>query len=179
MRVSVAVAIGILLPGLALAQSLGEVAKKEKERRKQGQAAGKVLTEEDLKKGKGQLANDPTGTTPAPAATAAPASSAASDAAYAAATAKRQKEESEWRARAAEAQAKVAEAKKRYETVSKMSLVIGERYVDQNGKTVVGSAEELQRMTAQAKADWDAAQRELDDLMETARRQGVPPGWLR
>jgi hypothetical protein len=30
-----------------------------------------------------------------------------------------------------------------------------------------------------AKADLDAAQKALDDLLEEARRANVPPGWLR
>ena len=39
--------------------------------------------------------------------------------------------------------------------------------------------EQLQAMVAQAKANMLAAQKALDDLEERARRQSIPPGWLR
>jgi hypothetical protein len=44
---------------------------------------------------------------------------------------------------------------------------------------VIGSIEQLQGLTARAKADLDEAQEALDDLLQQARRAGVPPGWLR
>jgi len=60
-----------------------------------------------------------------------------------------------------------------------MNLVPGYEYQDGKGRTVIGSVEELQRMTAAAKAELDAAEKALADLRERARRAGVPPGWLR
>jgi hypothetical protein len=44
---------------------------------------------------------------------------------------------------------------------------------------VIGSVGELQKLTADAKAELDAAQKALEDLEEEARRANVPPGWLR
>jgi hypothetical protein len=34
-------------------------------------------------------------------------------------------------------------------------------------------------MTAQAKAELEAAERAIETLEDEARRAGVPPGWLR
>ena len=41
------------------------------------------------------------------------------------------------------------------------------------------SVEHLQGLTAEAKSELDEAERALADLLEDARRAGVPPGWLR
>jgi hypothetical protein len=60
-----------------------------------------------------------------------------------------------------------------------MNLVPGYEYQDEKGRTVTRSVDELQRMTAAAKAELDAAEKALADLRERARRAGVPPGWLR
>ena len=61
MRLKLALAL-VLLPGLAGAQSLGDAARKEKDRRKRLEESGvkpRELTDKDLRSGKGTLANDP------------------------------------------------------------------------------------------------------------------------
>ena len=60
-----------------------------------------------------------------------------------------------------------------------MHLVPGYEYVDSSGRTVIRSIEELQGLTARAKAEREAAEKALEDLLEEARRANVPPGWLR
>jgi hypothetical protein len=50
---------------------------------------------------------------------------------------------------------------------------------DAHGQVLYRSLGDLQQATARAKAERDAAQRALEDLLEEARRAGVPPGWLR
>jgi hypothetical protein len=178
-----------LLPAVCLAQSLGSAAEKEKERRKKNQDAGvkaRTVTDADLKASHPADAAPPD--TPPSASRPVPASDAA-DAAPAISllppppddreSQQRAALEAQWRARMAPARARLEKAKKSYDTLSKMSLVYGEEYVDDNGRTVVSSAEELQRLTARAKAELDAAQKNVDDLEEKARRENVPPGWLR
>jgi hypothetical protein len=63
MKPKVAVLLGLLAVGNgAWAQGLGDAARREKERREkagQGDAAAKVVTDEDLRNNPGQLANDP------------------------------------------------------------------------------------------------------------------------
>jgi hypothetical protein len=57
--------------------------------------------------------------------------------------------------------------------------VPGYEYVDERGRAVIRSVEELQKLTATAKAELGAAEKALDDLLEEARRANVLPGWLR
>jgi hypothetical protein len=174
-------AILVLLPAMVFAQSLGEVAEKEKKRREQNAKSGTkapVITEEELKNNKGQLANDPND----PSAIANQASSGrpASGGSSAPATAPTGRDEQAWRSRAAQARARLAQATKTYETLNSQYLAPGESFVSRKtGQTIVRDKEQLQQMVAQAKAQMVAAQKALDDLEESARRQNIPPGWLR
>ena len=70
-------------------------------------------------------------------------------------------------------------ARRSYQTLAGMNLVPGYEYPDEKGRTVVHSVDELQRLTAAAKAGLDAAEKAPADLRERARRAGIPPGWLR
>jgi predicted metal-dependent phosphoesterase TrpH len=84
-----------------------------------------------------------------------------------------------WRQSVAQARARVERARRSYQTLAGLNLVPGYEYQDAKGRTVIHSVDELQRMTAEAKAELDAAEKALADLLERARRAGVPPGWLR
>ncbi len=133
-----ATVLAMVLPALVSAQSLGQVAEKEKERRKQHEKTGAkapVISEEELKSNKGRLANDPSepgAATPGTTSTA------------------------------------------------PITPPSGRDVVDtRTGKTLVRDKEQLQRLVAEAKASMVAAQKALDDLEESARRQSIPPGWLR
>ncbi len=164
-------------------QSLADVAKKDKERRKQTEQDGaptRVISDEDLAKGKGRLASDPRDAAGDDAAAPASPSPRAST------TARGEDEgdvvvmsEVAWRTRAVAARNRLEKAQKLYETLSSQHLAQGEYFVDDNGRTLIGSPEALQKLVAQAKARVDAAQKAWDDLEESARRQRVPPGWLR
>ncbi len=84
-----------------------------------------------------------------------------------------------WRERVAAATARVQTARARYDAVKDMSLAPGQAFVDRNGRAVVRSPDHLQRIVANARAELDAADKALEDLLEAARREGIPPGWLR
>jgi hypothetical protein len=166
------------------AQSLNDAAQKEKERRQkvreQSGGSSRVVTDEELKSNGGKLANGPSAASPSPSPRAgggslfqAPSQREAGDASA------RTNQESEWRSRARAAQARIERAQKAYEALRDMYLVNGEYYADKNGRPVVTSVEELQKLTAEAKAELEAAQKAFDDLQESARHQSVPPGWLR
>jgi hypothetical protein len=88
-------------------------------------------------------------------------------------------QEEAWRHRVAEAQAHLGEAKAHFDLLNGLSLGPGDSYVDENGKPLITSLEQLRKLIAEAKVDVDGAQKALDDILETARQQGVPPGWLR
>jgi hypothetical protein len=91
----------------------------------------------------------------------------------------RQRQETEWRARVRRARARVEQARARRQALDELYLVEGEMYVDENGKPVIESLDQLRRLVREADEELAAAERALADLQEEARRQGVPPGWLR
>jgi hypothetical protein len=166
------------------AQSLSDAALKEKERRQkvreQSGGSSRVVTETELKSNGGKLANDPSVVSPSQPPNGGSSVFEATPAREAGdASAPRSNQEGQWRSRARAAQARLDRAQKAYDTLRSMFLVDGEAYVDKNGRAVVTSVEELQRLTAQAKAELDAAQKALETLQETARHQSIPPGWLR
>jgi hypothetical protein len=187
-RVLVVAAIACLaVPPLAAAQGLGDAAAKEKQRRSDGSAPkAKTYTQDELAK-LPPVANETStaASKPAPvpssgavpdrppglAAGAPPSADAESD--------QRARDEDSWRARVAEARARVDAARRKHATLASMNLVPGYEYVDASGRTMIGSVAELQGLTARAKAELDAAEQALADLLEQARRANVPPGWLR
>jgi hypothetical protein len=165
----------LVLPGLAVGQSLGDAARKEAERRKKNKEAGlkaPSFTDE------GQDRKEPTapGATPrpAPSADAPPAAPAASDD-----SAARDAKEQYWRGRWATARQRRDEAKERYDKVNELWLAPGESYVDSQGRVVIRDLQELRSLVAQAKAAWDAAEKALVDLEDEGRRAGALPGWFR
>jgi hypothetical protein len=155
----------LLCPSLVLAQSLGEAAKKEQERRKKNRQAGvqaKVITEEELAGARGAAgAARPAAAGEAPAGPAEPGPATPPAAAPAA------------------ARADVARLEEVVRELEKLWLVEGESYVDDGGKTVIRDLAHLREIVARAKADLSAARRALDNLEDEARRKGALPGWLR
>ena len=57
--------------------------------------------------------------------------------------------------------------------------VEGVQLVDENGNVVVRSLDDLRRFVGQANQELADAERALKTVEEEARREGVPPGWLR
>jgi hypothetical protein len=177
MRVVGLAVLALLVPVVTAAQSLEDAAQKEKERRKKVQQSGAsstVIGDEALKSNRGTLANDPKAP-PAVTSSKDPAAKASPTPALP----DRRQEEAAWRSRVAQAEERLSEARKRYEMLNGLSLVSGEYYVDEDGKPLVTSLEQLRKMIGQAKEQVDAAQKSLDSILESARQQGVPPGWLR
>jgi len=171
----------LLVPAVLAAQGLGDASKKEKERRKQAQDAGvkaKTYTEDELKT-LPPIANAGDSAPDAHAQSKPAVGGRTAEAAQSSEERQRQQDERMWRSRVANANARLASAREAYQTLSGLSLVPGYVFADQHGRTVIHSVEQLQGMTARAKAELDAAQKALDDLLETARRANVPPGWLR
>ena len=195
-RVLVVAAAAILaLPPITAAQGLGDVSKKEKARREQGKTTkAKTYTQEDLAT-LPPVANEPASSTgdSAPPAASVPAPSGAEGAAPPSAPGEpifqeetstgsegsARGDERLWRGRLAQARARVDRARRRHQTLAGLNLVPGYEYQDESGRTVIGSVEQLQGLTAAAKAELDAAEKVLADLLEEARRASVPPGWLR
>jgi hypothetical protein len=158
----------VLLPSLAAAQSMGDAAAKERERRRKAREAGEasvpVVTEKELKANPGKLANNPAD------APAVPASSPAPTLARGLASTSSAEEES-WRGRAAGLRARIDAARQQYESTREREFK-GPYYRGE-------SSEGLRLAVARAKQALEAAEKALQDLEDSARRQGIPPGWLR
>lgn len=169
--------LAISLAAPAFGQSLAEAAQKERERRAKAKAQGAspVVTGDELKGNKGALANDPKASPPpasggSPMARPAPAATAEPD---------RRVQEEDWRRRMALAREQVARWQEYYDAWSVQHLAPNDYFVDEKGRKVVGNAENLRKLIANAKANLDAARQALEDLEQQARRENVPPGWLR
>lgn len=177
MRVLTAALAAALTAGAASAQSMGDAVQKERERReklkeKGGQAA--VVTGDELKANKGSLANDPKST---PAVTT-PLGAAPPRTTRPTPEPDRQASEEEWRRRITLAREEVAKWERYHDYWNAQYLAPNEYFIDENGRKIVGSAENLRKLIAEAKANLDKARAALEALEEQARRENVPPGWL-
>ena len=181
MRIRVMMAVfaaAVLLPYVASAQAtptLGELAKKEEERRKAQKAAGKVLTNQDLPRGTAP---------PAPGAAAAPAASAEKPADKPAEkTEDPAKEEAAWRQRMTQAREELrrnemfAEAlQTRINSLTNDFAMRDDPY--QRARVAEDRSKALLELE-RVKADVEQTRKKISGIEEEARRAGVPPGWLR
>jgi hypothetical protein len=197
MKVAVAVVLGALtLPIICHAESLGDVAKREAERRKKVEETGKgsspVVGETELRENKGTIANH-SGAAPAVPADSPSVSSTSSSTQSSSSHSDRttpkgasldahsgSEDEQNWRQRTAEAHATIEAARAEYnDALTKPKVPVGYVVVDENGKIEMDAVEANQRALQKAKAQLDAAEAALTRFEEEARRAGVPPGWLR
>lgn len=196
----VATTAGSAAAGLASAQTLGEVARTEQERRKSVGKAGKVYTNESLKPeplpsqppaslvagSLGTLAQGAvTSTTGAPGAVSGGGATAASSPATAAgpAASSMPTTEAGWRARMVELRGNVVRQQVLGDALqSRINAALLDfvnrddpaqrAVIEQDRNRAIA---ELERV----KLDLKAAQQAVGDLEEQARRLNVPPGWLR
>lgn len=164
----------------AAAQSLGDVAKKEEQRRKTVKSAGKVYTNDTLKP-------DPTpsvpasaaGTTPAPTAsssTPAPTPAPSDDSAD-------KGDEKTWRKRIADAKESLQRSQTFADALQSQLNALTTDFVNRD--------DPIQRQQIAAKRDGVTAEldrvkkevasstKAISDIQEAARRAGVPAGWVR
>lgn len=192
-RIACLLLLGLSLSLLSEAQSLGNVAKKEKERRdknkKEGVAAREFSEEEVF--GEKEEEKAPEGEESESSGE--PSSEEAGDAVIPGVSSnleedgekferesrERKRSEAEWRSKAANARARIAEAREAAQFFEGLALPPNGRYVDVNGNTVIRSVEHLQRLTREAKEELAAAELDWKRIQDDARRAGIPPGWLR
>lgn len=207
MRHWTATLVLLLVPGLAAGESLGEAARKAREQREakakakaaqEGQAAEtakepappRTYTMEDLQtlpEVQTEVGGDQTGAPPSTSSAPSPSLAAPVPALKSGAGSgvtaderARAEQETTWRARIGAARARVDQTTKAVEFHEKITMVPNSRVVDkQTGKVLFNSIEELQSATATARAAMEQAKKDLAALEEEARRQNVPPGWLR
>jgi hypothetical protein len=178
------------------AESLGDVAKREEERRKKIEASGKgasqVIKETELWQTKGKLANEG-GSAPAAAADSPSVSSTSSLASRKSDTSRSNSspagsnsgssDEQAWRQRAASARQELAAAQSAYDQAMKEQLGPGawldHQDDDANQRALMAAMQELKAKQDAAKQRLDKAKAALDNLEEDARRAGALPGWIR
>jgi hypothetical protein len=196
-RVAFLLLLGLSLPILSEAQSLGNVARKERERRdknkKEGVAAREFSEEEifgekakEEEKAPEEEAVEETESassdeSPSEEAVIPGVSSTIEEDGdrYERESRERRRSEAEWRSKISSARARIAEAQERVRFFEELHLGPNEYYVDANGNKVIDSLDQLQRMTREAKEELAAAELSLKQMQEEARRSGIPPGWLR
>ncbi|MGH9388454.1 MAG: hypothetical protein ACRD1Z_02495 [Vicinamibacteria bacterium] len=184
------------VPLVSAGQSLGNVAKKERERRdknkKEGVAAREfseeeVFGEQEEEKAREGAAGEETESSDEPSneddkAAVIPGVSQKLDddsARYEKESQERRRGEAEWRSKASNARARIADARKAVQFFEGLALPPNGRYVDVNGNTVIESVDHLQRLTREAKEELAAAELDWKQIEDEARRAGIPPGWLR
>jgi len=205
-RTACLVVVCLSLPLVSAGQSLGSVAKKERERRdknkKEGVAAREFSEEEVFGEKEEEKASDgEPGESGKEAEPIDASSGEANDAneakdavipgldpnledendaeRYERESRERKRSEAEWRSKASSARARIAAARDRVQFFEGLHLGPNEYYVDENGRTVVESVEQLQQMTREAKEELAAAELDWKVIQDQARRGGIPPGWLR
>ena len=165
----------LLVPVLAVGQSLADVARREKERREDNRKRGEKPTLVIGEIGHTEEGEEPT---PVLGAAAFQEQQAEPERRTSNET-DRAQQEMEWRRRSSEARERIKEALRHHQLLSKLHLTTGAYYVDENNEAVITSVEQLQTMVADAKAELDAATEARRKLREDARRANVPPGWVR
>ncbi len=179
----------VLCSGMAHAQSLGEVAKKEEERRKAIKAPGKVYTNDDLRK-------YPVGPPPVPPGEGGAAATAPGSPGDPVAVAKAQgggipapekveetRDEAYWRKRITDARDQLRRSEAFLEAMqTRVNSLTNDFYArdDPAQREAIwaqrtAALEEMERLTQEI-AD---LKKSITDIEEEARREGVPPGWLR
>ncbi len=91
----------------------------------------------------------------------------------------RKRSEAEWRSKASNARTRIAEAREHLRFFEELFLPPDGQYVDAHGNTVIESLDHLQRLTREAKEELAAAELDWKQIQDEARRTGIPPGWLR
>ncbi len=177
----------VLCSGIAHAQSLGEVAKKEEDRRKTIKSPGKVYTNDDLRRypigpppqppGEGAAAADP-------AAPADPVAAArAQEGIPAPEKVEEKRDETYWKTRIMSAREQMRRSEAFVEAMqTRVNSLTNDFYArdDPAQRAQIWSQrtaalEEIDRLTKEIAA----LKKAIADIEEEARREGVPPGWLR
>jgi len=185
-----ALVVTLLVVSPAWAQSLGDVARKEEARRKTVKAAGKVYTNDTLRK---EPEAPPPATPPSSApAAAAPVPSGSPGQAQghggeaqpaAPQPDQKKKDEAYWRGRITEARQNLARSQVFHDALQSRINALTTDFVnrDDPAQRRVIEADRLKALAELDRVTKEIAQskKAIADIEEEARRAAVPPGWLR
>ena len=191
---SVAALVFIGVANVAAAQSLGDVAKKEEQRRKTVKSSGKVYTNDELKRDSTPSvpASASTGTTSTPSASSTPATAPApapsdknaekNDSADKDGSADKNDEKT-WRKRIADARESLLRSQAFADALQSQLNALSTDFVNRDdpiqrqqiANKRDGVVAELDRVKKEVASQTKA----ISDIQEEARRAGVPVGWVR
>ena len=186
--VLLAIGVGVFTAAAASGQTLGEVAKKETDRRKAQPQGGKVYTNKDLP----DSAQKPA--TPTPATGAAPqtptdpvaaATEQKAEDAKAAANKPQgdQKDQAYWKGRMGTAREELRRSEMFAEALQTRVNSLNKDFNSRDNpaqRSAIGAdrTEALNELT-RVKQEVERGKKQIADIEEEARKAGVPPGWLR
>jgi hypothetical protein len=181
------IAVGLLGSQTASGQTLGEVAKKEADRRKAQPATGKVYTNKDLP----ASAQKPATTATPAAETAAPTDPVAAATERKAEDAKPpgdkpqgdQKDQAYWKTRMTTAREELRRSEIFAEALQTRVNTLNKDFNSRDNpaqRSAIGAdrTEAVNELT-RVKQDVERAKKQIVDIEEEARKAGVPPGWVR
>jgi hypothetical protein len=176
--ISWAFLVVLVLPALASAQrpTLGEVARKEQERRKAAKSSEKVLTNKDLPPAAAKPVPAPGTGTPVRGTAAAPEQKPDS-------TIDEQKDEAWWRERITQTREGLRRSESFLEALQTRVNVLSADFTSRDDPVQRARIGE-DRQKALAEMDRVSGEiamfkKQIADIEEEARKAGVPPGWLR
>jgi len=167
----------LLLPVVASAQrpTLGEVARKEQDRRKAAKSSEKVLTNKDLPPAAPKPAPPPGAATPAPTPEQKPEAGVEPKT--------EEKDEAWWRERITQAREGLRRSETFLEALQTRVNVLSADFTSRDDPVQRARIGE-DRQKALAEMDRVSGEiamfkKQIEDIEEEARKAGVPPGWLR
>lgn len=196
MRSSQIVAAALLLlfgRSMAFPQSLGEIARKEEERRKTVKTPSKVYTNDTLRRDPGSLSapaqpapaspSQPASATPAPSTPTPDSPSASSPPVDGAKPQAQAKDEKYWRGRITQAREQLDRNKTLLDALQSRVSALATDFVNKDDPA---QRSVIERDRQRALAEIERLKKEVADqtkaiaaIEEEARRAGVPAGWLR
>lgn len=179
-RVIAAALISIGVSHVAVGQSLGDVARKEEERRKAIKSSGKVYTNDQLKAD--PTPSIPVSVTPTPASE--PGSTSASPAPATDSDSDTDKgDEKSWRKRIADARDALQRSQMFADALQSQLNALNTDFVNRDDPIQrQGIANNRDKVTAEldrVKQEVAKQTKAISDIQEDARRAGVPAGWVR
>ena len=183
-----AIAVGFAGSQAASGQTLGEVAKKEAERRKTQPQTGKVYTNKDLPASAQKPASaNPSTETPAQTPTDPVAAATGQKAEDAKAPGDKpqgdQKDQAYWKNRMATAREELRRSEMFAEALQTRVNSLNKDFNSRDNpaqRSAIGAdrTEALNELT-RVKQDVERGKKQIADIEEEARKAGVPPGWVR
>jgi len=180
-RVLAAVLVSLGVAHVAAAQSLGDVARKEEERRKAVKSSGKVYTNDTLKPAP-QPSAPPTGSTDQTSTTS-PSTGSVSPQPAPSEAASDKGDEASWRKRITEARESLQRSQTFAAALQNQLNSLQADFVNRDDpvqrSAIAVNRDKVTAELERVKKEVAAQTKAISDIQEEARRAGVPAGWVR